>query len=233
MSTSTKKPSPKKQRQPRSFADNESLACVASPIGPIRTPVVSTLVKEILLDRLEKEIVSKFSFSLSREKKQQGPKYLVGGKLVSREERESKRRRVEPLTNDTKKKEEKLRSPESEKKVTVKKRLLVGTNQCTRALEAAVLGKGMAPSLLVLARDVYPPTILAHIPFLAKQVGTPILLFPGRASMELGSTLGTKKVAIVLFLPSGDVTDATEEIQQCHKDIDSFVEFAKSKVPSY
>jgi ribosomal protein L7Ae-like RNA K-turn-binding protein len=103
----------------------------------------------------------------------------------------------------------------------VKSRIKIGTNECTRSLESTETTR---PELIILSRDVHPPTILAHIPYLAKNVG--ILLLPGRASFELGKVLGTKKVAIMVFLKRPE--DASE---QEHDRIDSLVAFLKQKIP--
>lgn len=196
--------------------DNESLACVASPNGPIRTPVVDNVTKEIVLDRLEKEIIKRFSLTLSVPRAKR-PMVVKGGKMVPAE-----RKRGKPSRDPS--------------KALIMSRIKIGTNECTRALEAAVGGAAAAPLLILLGRDVYPPNILAHIPYLAKQVGTPVMLLPGRASHEMGKTMGVKKVAILLFLPGPNTaSDKTsqgdsQEARQ-HSKIDSFVDFIKSKIP--
>jgi ribosomal protein L7Ae-like RNA K-turn-binding protein len=197
--------------------DNETLACVASPNGPIRTPVVDDVTKEIVLDRLEKEIIKRFSLTLSVPRAKR-PMVLKGGKMVPAE-----RKRGKPLRDPS--------------KALIMSRIKIGTNECTRALEAAVASGIGAPLLILLARDVYPPNILAHIPYLARQVGTPVMLLPGRASYEMGKTMGVKKVAILSFLP-GTTTAASDNTSQGdsqearqHSKIDSFVDFIKSKIP--
>lgn len=139
--------------------------------------------------------------------------------------------------------------------IVVKARFVVGVNQCTRALEAAArLGGAPLPSLVLLSRDVRPPTILAHVPVLCRQLGVPSMVLPGRASVELGRAVGGKSAAVALFLPS-TIEDATigipddevkkeegdggpparinkDQIQECHRCIDSYVKFALSKIPS-
>ena len=207
----------KRQRQdnPRSLMDNESLACVASPGGPIRTPVVDNITKEIILDRLEREICKRFHFCLSVPRARR-PKVMRDGKMVPVE-----RKRQKTDESDT-------------SESLLKSRMKIGTNECTRALEAAVAGVGSAPSLILLAKGVHPPNILAHIPYLAKKVGTPIMMLPGRASWEMGKKLGAKKVAILLFLPrpktNTEAVDAKTRSTE-HARIDSFVDFIKSKIP--
>lgn len=251
---SSKQPPTKKRRaqHPRSLADNESLACVASPFGPIRTLVASQVEKEIFLERLDKEIVKRFSFSLSNSKvgqqqrQQQGPMFLVGGKLVSRNQgnnnvNERNKRKMNDCNGDNNNidsecedvsKEQVDSTQQPPKDMLLKMRMIVGTNQCTRALESAMAGAGPAPALVVLAKDLHPPTILAHILLLAKQKVAPILLLPGRASVELGKILGTKKVGIFIMLPSVAADKESDIRSGYHKDIDSFIEFVKAKLLS-
>jgi len=209
----------KRQRreQPRSLLDNESLACVASPDGPIRTPEVDDVTKEIVFDRLDKEICKRFGLCLSVPRAKR-PMVMRDGKMVPAERT---RRKTDTVSDPS--------------KSLLRSRIKIGTNECTRALEAAVAGEESAPSLIILARGVHPPNILAHIPYLAKQVGTPIILLPGRASQEMGKTLGVKRVAILLFLPrpTNDAANAAMHSTQekDHAKIDSFVDFIKSKIP--
>jgi ribosomal protein L7Ae-like RNA K-turn-binding protein len=196
----------KRQRKehPQSLLDNESLACVASPDGSIRTPVVCHVTKEIILDRLDKEICKPFHFSLKVPRADR-PKIQKNGKMISLPRGKATGTKIEdPI------------------KALVKSRIKIGTNECTRALESKSV---TMPELIILARDVHPPTILAHIPYLAKN--TSILLLPGRASFELGKVLGAKKVAIMVFLQRPK--DTTE--QQEHDRIDSIVAFLKQKIP--
>jgi ribosomal protein L7Ae-like RNA K-turn-binding protein len=190
----------KRQRleNPPSWMDCETLESVAAPFEtPIRTPLVSQLTKEIFMDRFQKEIVSRYQFSLSSQLRGDDPSSL----------QEVKSRRT-----------------------VLKQRILVGTNACTRALESAVFSKGLSPLLLVVAADLHPPTILAHIPVLAKQTRVPILLLPGRASFELGKALGTKKVAILCFQPHVPVHEATEAEEEVNGSVDSFVDFMLQKL---
>ncbi len=117
------------------------------------------------------------------------------------------------------------------RRTVLKQRILVGTNACTRALESAVYSsKGLSPLLLVVAADLNPPTILAHIPVLAKQTRVPILLLPGRASQELGKILWTKKVAIMCFQPHVPIYKGTSVEQEVHGAVDSFVDFVLQKL---
>eukprot|EP00957_Ditylum_brightwellii_P191497 14579046-Ditylum_brightwellii.AAC.1 len=82
---------------------------------------------------------------------------------------------------------------------------------------------------------------------MAQQLQIPILLLPGKSSVEMGRALGTKTIAVLLFLPTTTTsTIATQEeekdeqevkilskqMDRCQKGINSFIEFALSKVPS-
>lgn len=221
MSSISQRPTKRQRReQPRSLMDNESLACVASPDGPIRTPVVDEIVKEIVLERLAKEICKRFNLVLSVPRAKR-PMVMKNGKMVPAERTRRKVSDLDPAT------------------IILRSRMKIGTNECTRALEAAISGDASAPSLIILAKGVHPPNILAHIPYLAKRVGTPIMLLPGRASQEMGKTMGVKNVAILLFLPrpSGETNasnddEALDASQTANHDrIDSFVDFIQSKIP--
>lgn len=210
-------PRSKRQRreEPHSLLDNESLACVASYNGTIHTPVVDNVTKEIVLDRLDKEICKRFSLTVSvpRAKRQM---VMRDGKMVPAEKKRRKRE-MDPSTS------------------LVRSRIKLGTNECTRVLEAAVGGTGPKPLLIILAKNIHPPNILAHIPHLSMKVGTPVMLLPGKASEEMGKTLGVaKRVAILVFLPrpsslNDDHDDAAREAD--HARIDSFIDFIKTKIP--
>ena len=113
----------------------------------------------------------------------------------------------------------------------------MGTNQCSRLLEKASAAQNVSsqlsphPSLIVLARDVYPPTMLAHIPFLAKKLDVPLLLLPGEASLELGQTMSVQRVSVMMFLSSAKDT-GTSAPNKVEDSIDSFVAFIKNQLPS-
>lgn len=205
------KPSKRQRKEyPPSWLENESLAVVASPLpgeDAIRTPVASSAAdKGLFLERFQKEIINRFQFSLSVSKKEIAAS---------------------------------LSSSNNSKRLLLKQRLKIGTNPCTRILEKAAMAVSknaddknkvdgiIIPSLIVMARDIYPPTILSHIPILAKQVKTPILLLGGQASIELGKMLGTKRVSILLFVPPNrknkEISDLLDA--RLHDDIDSFIQF--------
>ncbi len=57
-----------------------------------------------------------------------------------------------------------------------------GTNETTKAVE-----RGIA-KLVVLAEDVEPPEVVAHLPLLCEERNTPFIFVPSKA--QLGSALG-------------------------------------------
>lgn len=207
---------------PQNMIDNDSLELVASPIGPIRTYAVTHLDKDIILERLKKEIVDKFHFTLS----------------PSTSSRPSKRKRVElPPQGDTEIMEKKLKMQRF-----MKDRMIIGTNSCSRAFENSVRTKEKREkstessskiSLCVLSRDVRPASILSHIPYLCQLHNVPILMLPGKASHDLGRTLGGKKVSVLLFMcgttGSNDLKGVEKKWQQ---QINSYIDFIKAKIPA-
>ena len=93
----------------------------------------------------------------------------------------------------------------------------------------------LVPSLIILARDVRPATVFAHIPIYAHLLpGVKVLILPGNASVEFGNVLGIKSIAAAMFLSPGSKphTDgfSSDEID-AHNDIDAFINFAISKIP--
>ena len=253
---------------PTSLLDCDSIDFIASPCGrtsqPIRTPVLSGDDKDILIDRLKKEVVDKFDFTLSRKVERTqaaadggavtftmgsgGIQMMVGDDDTCKSEEDQDNNKCKNKKKKKKKKRPKPSPIEREPTLAdlvVKKRLIVGVNQCTRALEAAASNRTCKPSLVLLSRDVRPPTILAHIPILCRQMDIPAVVLPGRASVELGKAVGGRSVAVAVFLPrstddeeeektatsNGDGPNASQ-MQECHRRIDSYVKFALSKVPS-
>ena len=127
---------------------------------------------------------------------------------------------------------------------------MIGINQCTRALESACKQRNQqsdqgaesnaaasVPSLVLLARDVRPATIVAHISIYAHILGIPTLVLPGKASAELGAAVGIRSVAAAIFLSSpgeeempGD-EQKKREWRDAHIEVDSFVRYALSKIP--
>mmetsp|Transcript_31391 Transcript_31391/g.37373 ORF Transcript_31391/g.37373 Transcript_31391/m.37373 type:complete len:174 (+) Transcript_31391:543-1064(+) len=92
--------------------------------------------------------------------------------------------------------------------------------------------RGSLPSLVLLARDVRPPIILAHVPILCRLLQIPLLLLPGKASSDMGKLLGVKTASILIFLDGGGLPlgNASKAQEKCVRQIDSYIEFAKEKV---
>ena len=197
MATTPKKKSGK-ITLPGHMSENKSLDIVASPLGPIQTIPISKIDKDVLLERLRVEIVKKFGYSMSRntiarhEKSTENTKSSLGQK---------RKRSVIPVdvANPGK-------NDMNDMVPLVRKRLIVGINQCTRALEAASLPSSTSkkPVLVMIARDLRPPTVVAHIPLLCQQLDVPILLLPGLASVELGKVLLGKSASVLVFLNKDD-----------------------------
>lgn len=90
------------------------------------------------------------------------------------------------------------------------------------------------PSLIILTRDVRPATIFSHIPIYAQFLKVPVLILPGKASIEFGRLFGIKSIAAIMFLSSGSTIQSEgtdEEELDAQMDVDSFVNFAISKIP--
>ncbi|KAL9191218.1 hypothetical protein ACHAXT_000924 [Thalassiosira profunda] len=242
---------------PRTHLDNEDIRCVASPYSPsgISAPVASAEVKEVLLDRLRKEITSKMGGSVCRRRSS-------GGKPSGK-----KRRRGDgdaSIDGEVGRKGDALSAmggddaaanraggsdaPMSTAESVVRSRFIVGINQCTRALEGACKRRAQQtaqgaesdasmPSLVLLARDVRPATIIAHISIYAHILGIPTLVLPGKASAELGAAAGIRSVAAAIFLSSPgeegtpDDEQKEREWRDAHNEVNSFVKYAVSKIP--
>ena len=244
--------SKKRRKLSQYLHETESLDYVPSPIGPIITPIVSDHVKKILLDRLKIEIIDKFNFCLSnkvnlttidkntKSKNQSSNRRRRSNVHHQEEEEEGKKKEIitTSIVESNQQKEENVGI------TCLKECILVGTNQCTRALEQEIVStieKPKKPSVLLLARDVRPPTMLAHIPLLCQRLNIPILLLPGKASSDIGQLLGIKSISVMLFFQNNpnfihtkmtnNNKNSREETNFC-KRYDSFVNFALSKVPS-
>lgn len=213
MNDTNKKRKRKNIKVPSEFIQNESLEIVISPSGPIKSTTVTEEDKEILLQRLKIELLNKYLNS-------------------SKESNNSVHNDIDVKNNANIFK-------------LFRKCLIVGTNECTRALEMSCTStnsaKGlrdtnrekMIPLLVMLATDIRPPTILAHIPCLCMQLGIPILLLPGKASSEVGKIFNIKQSSILLFMSydkqyyEGLSTDERNLLNR----INSYVRFAISKMP--
>lgn len=218
----------KKSILPYRIVQNESVELVASPIGPIELSPLSQVDKTILLDRLLKEIVRTFNFCLSPILHKPSKRARDGESIcVQRSAHTQERAFLISL----------LRS-----------RFTMGINSCTRALEKLSpppIAKQSSliavekdeiipkPSLVILARDIRPPTMIAHIPYYCHLFKIPILLLPGRASVEMGKVLGGKRSSVIMFFQRLDRKHEDEQSSRYHDIVDSFIEFAKSMQPTF
>ncbi len=84
-------------------------------------------------------------------------------------------------------------------------RVAKGANEVTKQVE-----RGVA-KLVVMAEDVSPPEILAHIPLLCEEKGIPYAYVPSKAELgtAAGLAVGTAAIAIV---DSGTAAEAVEDI---------------------
>jgi len=207
--SSSNKSSRKKRKIPKSFLDCPSLSSVvdfpsSNPTHIVTSPVASEAVTEIFLERFVKEIVVPFRTVPEKE----GESFVMTNgqlKKVSRPVTKKKQLEGMDLWN---------------------KRLTMGTNQCLRILEKCIRETSHfpRPQLILLAKDVYPPTMLVHVPVIAKRLGIPLLMLPGKASNDLGRAIGVRKTTIVIFLPP------TSSQNPDDSKICSFVEFVRCSI---
>jgi len=262
LAPSRKSASAKKKRKlqnnlehtPHKLIHQDSIACVTSALfGTIETLVLPSYEKDILLDRFFKEIIKKFHFKLNtitRAKKSCGSikqdilqRQLFSPEDVSKLEKEENDYGTDD--NDLDKEEDKLEEIGQLYHETIKRRIVVGSNEVTRTLESKLqeyqnttIQSTMEPksnkSVILLARDIRPATIVAHIPVLAKQLKIPILILPGRASFELGKIMGVRTVS-VLFLQENkkEIEQESQKMSnkmfECNRCIDSYIDFSISK----
>ncbi len=82
-----------------------------------------------------------------------------------------------------------------------------GTNESTKAIE-----RGSA-KLVVIAEDVEPPQIVAHLPIICEERKIPYLFVPSK--LELGKSAGLDVgSAAVSILEAGDGADALRDLQR-------------------
>ena len=80
-----------------------------------------------------------------------------------------------------------------------------GTNEVTKAIERGI------SKLVIIAEDVEPPEVVAHLPILCEEHGIPYGFVPSR--QELGKSLGidvTSAAAAILY--SGDAQHIVDQI---------------------
>lgn len=84
-------------------------------------------------------------------------------------------------------------------------KLRKGTNEATKAIE-----RGIA-KLVVIAEDVEPPEVVAHLPLLCEERKTPYIFVPNK--MQLGTSVGIDvPAAAACIVEPGDATDLVKEI---------------------
>ena len=82
-----------------------------------------------------------------------------------------------------------------------------GTNEVTKAVERG------AAAIVIMATDVEPPEILAHMPALCDERNVPYVYVPSKA--ELGSAIGLDKpTASIAIMDVGKGKALCEEIAQ-------------------
>ncbi len=80
-----------------------------------------------------------------------------------------------------------------------------GTNEATKAIERG------SSKLIIIAEDVEPPEVVAHLPILCEEQGTPFVFVPTK--QELGSSLGIEITsAAAAILDAGDAQHIVDQI---------------------
>ena len=256
------------------YDNNEDIRCVHN----IVTPVLSSELKPIILQRLQKEITSKIGGSVCKRRSSDTSK-RIGGKKRARESKPSQEKEVKSQVDGKVNVSMNISESVVRSRLVIGKSIaihsivsicnpftaiilyytyhmfiyIIGINQCTRALERAYKQQCQCkkndedstdsttttfPSLILLSRDVRPATILSHIVVYAKLLNIPTLILPGRASLEFGKALGIRSVSVAVFLSSdksGELHDdkhKEKEWKEAHNDVDSFVKYVISKIPS-
>ena len=84
-------------------------------------------------------------------------------------------------------------------------RVAKGANEVTKQVE-----RGVA-KLVVMAEDVSPPEILAHVPLLCEEKGIPYCYVPSKAELgtAAGLAVGTAAIAIV---DAGTAAESVEDV---------------------
>lgn len=185
----------KRQRRdnPATPLDHVSLDCVATPHGPILTPIcISTVDKEIILTRIENEIVQPFQLKLSLPRKPRT-------RTASSPSKDCKQQQQQQQTEDGEDGDgeitlqQMIQPHKSLARRVLDSRCHIGINSCTRMIELSLqtrrttmttatttttspkamqmLGDNTCRiSLIIACRDIHPPTTHAHVPFLLSQL---------------------------------------------------------------
>jgi large subunit ribosomal protein L7Ae len=95
-----------------------------------------------------------------------------------------------------------------------------GTNETTKAVE-----RGLA-KLVLIAEDVDPPEIVAHLPPLCEEKGVPYVYVPSKA--QLGKACGLEVAAAsACIIEPGDAAALVEEIVKQVNEIKAKAEISK------
>ncbi len=84
-------------------------------------------------------------------------------------------------------------------------KLKKGTNECTKMIE-----RGQA-LLVVIAEDVQPPEVVAHLPPLCEEKGIPYIYVPTRNELGAAAGIGVPSAAVCIVKP-GDAKAIVEEV---------------------
>ena len=80
-----------------------------------------------------------------------------------------------------------------------------GTNEATKAIERGI------SKLIIIAEDVEPPEVVAHLPILCEENGTAYVFVPSK--QDLGKALGIEVTsAAAAILDSGDAQHIIDEV---------------------
>ena len=80
-----------------------------------------------------------------------------------------------------------------------------GTNEATKAIERGI------SKLIIIAEDVEPPEVVAHLPILCEEQGAAYAFVPSK--QELGKALGIEVTsAAAAILDSGDAQHIIDEV---------------------
>lgn len=87
-----------------------------------------------------------------------------------------------------------------------------GVNETTKAIE-----RGIA-KLVIIAEDVEPPEIVAHLPLLAQEKKAPFIFVPSRKELGAASGIGVQTSSIAIT-DAGTGKDLVEDIAKKMKDL--------------
>ncbi|MEM3506411.1 MAG: 50S ribosomal protein L7Ae [Candidatus Bathyarchaeia archaeon] len=95
-----------------------------------------------------------------------------------------------------------------------------GTNETTKAVE-----RGIA-KLVLIAEDVDPPQIVAHLPILCEEKKVPYLYVPSKS--DLGKYAGIEvPSASVTIIDPGEASDALKELIEAYEELKKGSEIKK------